>query len=149
MDISTLIALAGQWQGTNLLWLDPTQPPGKSHTEMQVTPVQQDTFVQFQYTWAFEGQPHEGILLVGYRPADGFFAAWTDTFHSANAIMQFIGRPSPQAAVVHGSYSVEGGPEWGWDIAIRAEGDGFALRMFNIMPDGARFPAVEAVYTRI
>jgi hypothetical protein len=148
MDLNGLKALEGSWQGTNRLWLDPTQEPDVSQTEMRITPVLHDTFVKLEYTWSFQGQPHEGLLLIGFKEKGGFFAAWTDTFHVANDLMRFEGKPGAEGVVLGGTYKVDDSPEWGWDIEIQLQGGAFSFLMFNIMPDGLRMPAVEAIYTR-
>jgi hypothetical protein len=148
-DIGVLHALEGRWQGNNRLWLDPTKDPDESLSVMRVTPVLHDTFVQVEYTWAFQGTPHEGIMLIGFKEQGGFFAAWTDTFHLANDIMQLQGLPDAEGTALHGTYRLEGGPDWGWDIAFHPQADGFVFLMFNIWPDGTRAPAVEAHYTRM
>ena len=57
----SLTKLVGSWTGHNTLhvpWLDP--PQRKSDASASLSTIVIDKFVTITYTWADEGEPHEG-----------------------------------------------------------------------------------------
>ena len=144
-----LLALAGNWQGCNRLWLDPDEPAQESEGTAVLQPVAQNKFITLHYTWADEGQPQAGVLLLGQDGAQ-VNASWVDSWHMQDKIMQLTGTTKPDgSAVVDGSYAAPPGPDWGWRITIQPlENDQFKLIMHNVTPDGAAMLAVEAVFSR-
>jgi hypothetical protein len=158
--LDDLTALIGTWRGTKRLWLAPGEPVRESESGAEIATVAQGQFSELRYTWAYEGEPQEGRLIVGRGPADGAVqAVWFDTWHMRDQFMVCEGE-SPAAGsrgedaaegavTVRGSYAAPPGPDWGWEIAIEPRGpDGFRLRMTNITPEGERFLAVEIGYAR-
>lgn len=147
---AALASLAGQWHGTNQLWLDPTAPPAESETTLTVAPAGQGKFLTAAYTWAYDGQPHDGLLVVWQDPATGGGRiSWLDSFHTGDAVMVFQGQPAANRVSVLGSYAVESSPDWGWQIDLGPLPDGrLQLLMYNIEPGGQVYPAVAATYTR-
>ncbi len=143
--------LAGEWVGSNKLWLDPTQPPQESETTATVVLLAQGKFATLRYTWAYQGRPQEGLIYFGptteQRPTD---AAWADSWHMSDKLMSATGEVRDGGVIsVLGSYAAPPGPDWGWRIEIRPAGpDAFRLLMFNIEPQMEEVPAVEAVYAR-
>lgn len=145
-----LAALAGNWAGTNQLWLDPTQPAAESAATATITTAAGGRFLALGYTWS-EGGPQEGLLLVGQTGPDGAAtASWIDSWHNGDAMMICHGAVQADGRVaVRGSYPAPSGPDWGWRIVVEPDGpDGLRLLMFNIMPDGQEFPAVRADFQR-
>ena len=61
----TLKKLIGNWSGSNRLWLSPQEPVRESETKARVAPAAGGQFVTIQYTWADDGHPQEGLLLIG------------------------------------------------------------------------------------
>ena len=144
-------SLAGQWHGTNKLWLDPTAPPAESETALTVATAGQGRFLTAAYTWAYEGQPQDGLLVLWQDPATGGGRlSWLDSFHTGDAVMVFQGHAAVEGRVsVLGSYAAPSGPDWGWQIDLASlPPGGLQIIMHNITPDGEAFPAVEATYTR-
>lgn len=148
---TSLASLPGQWAGTHRLWLGPGTPEEESQTTLTVESAAQGKFLTLQYTWAQEGAPHDGLLILGQNPDSGAVqASWIDSFHNGDKIMICDGVVNSDGSVsVKGSYSVEGYGEWGWQITLPPPtGDSFTLKMDNIAPDGQVYPAVLANYTR-
>lgn len=147
-NLSTLV---GQWAGTNRLWMMPTDPAHESDTTMSVATAAQGKFLTMQYTWAFDGESQEGLLILGQESApDNVKASWVDSWHNGDRIMPCQGGLEEQGLVsVKGSYPAPPGPDWGWQITIQPSPDGtFMFAMYNITPDGQAHLAVEAVYRR-
>ncbi len=147
---AALASLAGQWHGTNKLWLDPSAPPAESETALTVATVGQGRFLTAAYTWAYEGQPQDGLLVVWQDPATGGGRiSWLDSFHTGDAVMVFQGLAVEGRVSVLGSYAAPDGPDWGWQIDLAPLPDGgLHLIMHNIPPGETAQPAVEATYAR-
>jgi hypothetical protein len=164
--------LIGHWVGTNDLWLSPEEPCRKSPTEAVVALAAQGKFVTIQYTWADDGAPQDGLLMLGYeRQLKTVRAVWIDSWHMGDKFMLCQGTDGATASLpcgaegrsmgfqpmnchergilVKGSYSAPPGPDWGWQIGIEPEHDGkFRIVMHNVSPDGKAALAVEATYVR-
>jgi len=141
--------LAGNWAGTNKLWLDPTQPAQESESVMVVGTKGKGRFVTFTYTWATD-EPQDGLLVFSFDDAKNVITAhWLDSFHTGEKVMPFEGRAEPGGTVlVRGSYEAPSGPPWGWTIRVEPGDDAFSIVMHNISPEGEEFLAVQAEYTR-
>lgn len=150
-DIPTLASLVGRWRGQNHLWLSPDEPVRTSDTTLDVTLAAQGQFALFAYTWAFEGAPQDGLILINIasKPQD-VHAVWTDSWHMQNGIMACQGPADDQGGVsVVGAYAAPPGPDWGWRITLTPQAaDRLQLIMHNITPAGQSFLAVQADYTR-
>jgi hypothetical protein len=148
-DLDRLRALAGDWQGTNAVLL-PGAAPHEAATALAVSTVVAGSFVQLAYSWAFDGAPQEGLLLVGGDPAQTtLVGVWLDSWHMAHAVMQLAGEAAIDGVVaLRGRYSVPESADWGWRIELEPGAAQLALRMYNIAPDGAEELGVEAAYSR-
>ena len=144
--------LLGNWTGTKKLWMGPPGiAPAVSAAALAVTPVAGGKFLAFAYAWSFEGRPQEGLIVLGNdNDAEEASAAFVDSFHMSNKIMQFTGTvDAGGVASVLGHYPAPSGPDWGWRIAVSPSGAaGLRIAMFNITPDGTEYPAVQADFTR-
>lgn len=147
--LESLRTTAGPWEGTNKVWLPPTETPYESRATALVAPVANGKFVQITYTWAFDGEPQEGMLLWGYAAAeDTVTAAWIDSWHMGDLLLLSRGRTEASGAlVVHGSYTVENGPEWGWRTVLESDGHMFRWLMYNVTPAGEEILGVETAFT--
>lgn len=145
-------SLVGRWSGNNRLWFNPADPAIESPTAAAVALIGREQFLEVRYTWTFEEQTQDGLLVLrlgeGDAPTDAF---WLDSFHTGGGFMAFSRAADPSALVsVLGSYPAPEGPDWGWRIALHADGpDAWRLVMYNIMPGGPEMLAVEARYTRV
>jgi hypothetical protein len=149
--LSSLAGLVGNWRGLNRLWLSSAAPVRESETTCVVAPAARDLFLTFQYTWSDEGNPQDGLLLVGCgAPSQIVRAAWIDSWHMHDGIMSCQGPVETHGGVfLQGSYAAPPGPDWGWQIEIAPQNeDLFDLRMYNVPPQGKAELAVEARYVR-
>jgi hypothetical protein len=147
----SLLNLPGQWSGPNRLWLEPGTPVRISDTTAAIRLAAGERFLVIQYTWADEGKPQDGLLMVDIEDDETPRAAsWIDSWHLTGAIMQFkVESAGDGILALHGSYPASEGPDWGWRIEIHPQStDRFDLRMFNITPDGQEMLAVQAEYSR-
>lgn len=151
MSVPAILSpLTGQWTGTNRVILAPGTPADESPTTLTAALTARGKFLTLAYTWAFQGEPHEGLLVLGEDPATGVVnASWVDSFHTGDSFMTCQGGADAGGVTVKGSYTVPDHPAWGWQIAIQPQtSDAFALIMHNITPDGQHYLAVDAAYTR-
>ena len=148
-----LIPFAGRWTGENRLWLSPDDPPHDSPSVLTLSGAARDHVIRVDYEWAYQGKPQEGTLLFGFdRENAKATCAFADSWHMSEGLMLCEGAIDPEARVVSvkGTYGDgQGGPRWGWRIAIEA-GDPakLALVMYNITPDGEEQLAVRAEHVR-
>ena len=149
--IGTLIQLQGNWRGRNKLWLNPDDPHTESQSTASITPVVLGKFLRFDYTWAYQDNPQEGVILFGYEAEENLVTAiWADSWHMGDQFMICHGTLRDNGAVdVSGSYAAAPGPDWGWRTLVKARNEIlFSLLMYNITPQGEEQLAVEAVYHR-
>jgi hypothetical protein len=147
-----LASLAGRWHGTSRLvlsWKTPSE--FRSESTAEVRRVAGGRAVTVTYTWAHEGKPCEGFLLVARDGAsDAAHVTWMDSWHQRDRPMHSAGTVDPRGGVeVRGSYPAPPGPDWGWRTLLAPTDDGgFTLTMYNVAPDGAEELAFENVYGR-
>jgi hypothetical protein len=149
--LEPLINLAGAWKSTYKLFLSPTHPAQESASRASVRSIAAGRFVQIDYTWAHEGKPHAGSIIIGHQAKDALVTAhWVDSFHNSDKVMACTGSAKPGGAIdVYGTYEAPPGPNWGWRTTIEPRGrSSFRMRMYNISPEGQEDLAVDASYVR-
>jgi hypothetical protein len=145
-----LRASIGAWAGTSRLYL-PGEPIRESQSTASVALAIKGNFSAIAYTWAFDGEPQEGQLLLGYESeTNAVNAIFVDSWHMGDKLMICQGRVETNGAVVvRGSYAVEAGPDWGWRIAIEPAGETLRVAMYNVTPDGDELLGYETLYARV
>nr|WP_303652697.1 DUF1579 family protein [Paludisphaera mucosa] len=148
--MESLAGDAGEWSGTNTLQDPNTGKPEESPSTAGLTPVLGGRFVRLDYTWAYQGKPQEGSLLIGFDPESAEASGrWVDTWHMGRKVLDCHGTASADGAVVlRGSFAAPPGPDWGWRIEVASGGDGLRIKHVVIDPDGKEDPAAEGVYPR-
>jgi hypothetical protein len=144
--------LLGEWAGANQLWLAPGEAAHESATMASVSSVAQGQFITIAYTWAFEDEPHDGLIIFRPDPDNGpANSVWLDSWHVKNDIMFCDGTLNDRGVLLlEGSYAAPPGPDWGWRIEIeRDASDSLVIRMINISPVGQEALAVLAQYRRL
>ena len=146
-----LAGLVGEWKGTNRLhtpWLP--EPLKESESTATVRTKMNGQFLSIEYKWSFEGEPQEGILILGCDPkSDAVQAVFTDSWHSGHVLMLCNGTVSDEGTIsVVGSYSVPDNPDWHWRTEIKHDGETLRYYMYNISPEGEEDVAVETDFAR-
>ena len=146
--IDQLIQLAGSWQATYRLWMNPEQAPLESHSRAIVSPMVNGKMVCIEYDWTVEGKLVEGELFIGFETdSQRVTVVWVDAWHNGERFMICQGEVRPDGALsVLGAYPPPY-PDWGWRTVIEPGEGRFCLRMYNIPPGMADLLAVEAIYT--
>lgn len=153
MNISQRLGgLVGDWKGTNVLhvpWMP--EPLKRSDSKAVVRSKMNGQFLSIEYTWSYEGELQEGMLILGSdTQSDAVQAVWTDSWHSKDALMLCNGSFTPEGGIsVLGQYAVPEHPDWGWRTDVLQSSNGFRYVMFNITPEGAEQIAVETDFARI
>lgn len=142
---------AGEWKGTTRLYLSwPPEREDVSESRLEARVELGGLALSVRYTWAFEGRPQEGLMVVTLdRKTGQATGAWADTFHQQPALMALAGALQEDGVSMRGEYAAPEGPPWGWRIALRWQGgEELLLEMDNITPEGEAAPAVRAEYRR-
>jgi hypothetical protein len=86
--LAELNNLIGKWQGANQLWLFPGDLVRLSHSLAELRAISHNQFSELRYTWAADGQPQEGWIILG-QPTNStqVKAVWLDTWHMAHQFM--------------------------------------------------------------
>lgn len=146
-----LTALTGTWEGKNRLNLSWEPDPIKESLSTSSVKLRlNDTCLEIEYDWEYEGKPQEGLIILSCDKKSGAASAvWTDSWHSAHVLMNCYGAVAENGSVnLKGSYKVEGHPDWGWRTEIVPGDDSFKYFMFNISPEGQEEWAVEMEFKR-
>lgn len=141
--------LSGEWKGLKRLYFEGASGPEiDCGMRMTIAAAAQGCFDEFAYTWTYEGQPREGVLLLGFDEADGAATgAWIDSFHSRTRVMPLTGtRRDERSIMLAGTYPAPPGAEWGWRILISVpkieRPDLLSIKMHNVSPEGREELAV-------
>lgn len=141
----------GSWKGTNKLYV-PWMPEKlkESESTLTVSLKANRQFVAFDYTWAYDGEPQEGIILLGCdTKSNAVQTVWTDSWHSRHTFMLSDGTAADDGSVsVKGYYKVPDHPDWGWRTDIIPANDSLKIVMYNVSPEGVEELAVETDYRR-
>src|SRR5262245_13111722 len=147
--LDQLAASVGSWRGTNRLHNPHTNAPEDSPSTLTVAPMLNGRFLRVDYTWACEGDPQTGSLLLGADPESGVTGHWIDTWHMGHKVMSCQGAVEGGQITLRGSYACPPGPDWGWRIELAVNPQRpMCMLMFNVSPEGRSQPAAEATYTR-
>ncbi|MCL4797618.1 MAG: DUF1579 family protein [Bryobacteraceae bacterium] len=142
--------IAGAWRGTNRLYfVQPTAQEFVSETSLHAGAALDGRALEIHYTWAHEGRPHQGLLVVAMDKSGGAAnATWMDTFHQ-QTLMLCEPEPAEAGISVRGSFPAPEGPPWGWRITLRLSPEAKLLFGMDIItPTGEEAPAVRADYER-
>jgi hypothetical protein len=140
---------SGTWNGTSRLHMH-EEPTREGPSSATLSRIAQGKWATLHYTWDFEGQPQDGMLLISQaNEPPSITVAWIDSWHMGDALLLCKGHvDADQRIVVRGTYQVEGSPDWGWRIDLLPTATTLQILMYNVAPDGTEYPAVEAHYQR-
>lgn len=145
----SLEAAVGRWSGVNRLYML-EEEMREAPSEAVFEPAAGGQFYTLRYTWSYEGQPQDGLLLFNRPGEQGAVEVyWVDSWHMGDLVLHSRGEAvAGGALVVRGTYRVGDSPEWGWRTDISAASDALNFIMYNVSPEGEEYLAVEALFTR-
>ncbi|HSH96325.1 MAG TPA: DUF1579 family protein [Roseimicrobium sp.] len=134
-DFDKLLQSAGEWIGRYRVQTSPAEPAEESPSRLTVMPILKGNFLRLDQEWSWKGEPQSGCLLIGYFPEKQLATIhWMDPWHNGRGTMPLTGQFDPAGKLIaHGSFAVEGEPDWGWRIEIQG-GDELTLNMFCVNP---------------
>lgn len=142
-----LTKAVGHWATKDSKLMMHGQPERSSESKLTVATAVLGRFAVLSYSWKFDGQVQEGVLLLGGNKEEAT-ASWVDSFHTGGGFMPLRGEQIPGRITLLGSYAAPPGPDWKWRFVISDEDSQIKFAMTNISPDGQEEPAVEAAYKR-
>ncbi|MGQ0838111.1 DUF1579 family protein [Actinokineospora sp.] len=149
MDVEkSLSKVAGAWVGTNRKRMMPDEEYHETAAVAAVSLAAQGNAATFSYTWADEGLPQDGALLLTNGDEPGTVrAVWVDSWHQSPQWMEMTGEVDE-----HGVIRLEGGYSNSarWRLVVdTSDSARLRLAMDNVMPDmDLDYQAVEATYRR-
>ena len=86
--------LSGEWKGSKRVFLQGEQGPvHASRIRMTIATAARNSFLMLAYTWKFETDPHEGVMLLGYdNEKQVATAALGDSWHMSKRLLTCAGR---------------------------------------------------------
>ncbi len=147
-----LAQLAGNWQGTSKLWLEPDKLAGEAPMLGTIQLLLEGRFALFLYQSVVEGEAQHGMFTFGFNTIlEQYEASWVDSFHNNTAIMFCTGNAKGKGFSVTGSYpSADGGPDWNWRTEVElSDADHLTITAYNISPEGSEAKAAESKLLRV
>jgi len=87
---ATLAKLAGNWNVTSTMWMDPAAPPMESTGTAVKTMLMDGRYLQEEYSSNFMGMPFNGMGITGYdNVTEQFTGVWFDNM--STMVMGFTG----------------------------------------------------------
>jgi len=144
--------LAGNWQGTSKLWLEPGKLAGESPIVGTIQLLLDGRFALFLYQSSIDGEAQHGMFTFGFNTTlEQYEASWVDSYHNNTAIMFCTGNEKGKGFSVTGSYpSADGGPDWGWRTEVElSDKDHLIITAYNISPEGGEAKVVESKLIKV
>jgi hypothetical protein len=138
--------MLGKWTGTSQLWFE--QNMSQSDSAARIEYLAQHQFLSVAYTWQFDGQPQDGMIIFPTAILESApRAVWLDSWHMREQIMLLETTHTRDGTIsLLGSYPAPEGPDWGWRIELAVSQAEFTMHMWNITPSGQEILAVMAQY---
>jgi len=132
--------MAGEWNATVTLQMDPSQPPSVEQSTSTVTVVM-DRYCQEVVTGQMMGQPFSGMGLTGYDNVLGkYVSTWIDNMGTGIMTSQGTADASGKVITFIGTASdpVTGKPSKVRMVSTIVDDDHHTLDMYSVPPGGKK-----------
>lgn len=144
-----LAALAGDWEFTSRVWMDPSQPPMKSTGSSKKTMILGGRYLQEEVAGELMGSAFNGRGLTAYDNVAGeFISTWIDSM--ATSITVARGQRQDDTVTLHGKLL---DPMSQQTMKVRqithvVDADHHVFQYFVTAPGDAEFKSMEIEYER-
>ncbi len=143
--------LAGSWNFTSKMWMDPSQPPMDGTGTAKFEMVYGDRYLQSKVSSTMMGMPFEGTALTGYNNATKkYFTTWIDNM--GTGLMTLEGTRDDKAGVItfYGSmFDPMAGKNCTMRQTMKIDSDNkMTMAMYSTTEGGSEKQDMEIVYTR-
>jgi Protein of unknown function (DUF1579) len=141
---------AGDWHGTNSLFLSEDNPGIESASTATVGFEANEKVLKINYDWAYEDKIQTGLMMFCFGKDSNVTSVWIDSFHQNGTFMNCLGTIENGKISVRGNYTQPEYADWAWRTTVEADGkNSFNFTMYNVSPDGNEDIAVESKFERI
>ncbi|HED66912.1 MAG TPA: DUF1579 domain-containing protein [Planctomycetes bacterium] len=142
--------LAGTFDATITLWLDPSAPPVVSTGTMESHWILGGRYLQGDYSSMFMGAPFSGLSLTGYDNAQGVFqGTWLDTMGTGMMPISAGHRTGNTITFERDMFDpMQGKMVHEREVITIEDHDHNSMLMFVVQPDGTAVQTMEIEYTR-
>jgi len=146
-----LASLAGSWTGTVKMWMDPAKPPTESTCTAERHWILGGRFLQEEVKGQFQGQPFQGMGLMGYDNLQKKYTwVWVDSM--STAITTSLGTADASGKVLTFTRAetdpITGKKFKAKDVVHLTGPDQQLLEMFKKEPGGKEIKVMEISLTR-
>ena len=142
--------LEGTWDTESRFVMEPGKPPevGKGHAVNKM--VLGGRFVQIEYHGGMQGQPFEGLGMIGYdNVAKEYVSTWADTMGTMILIERGSYDAKENALVMHSEFDAPDGSKQKMKTMTRfGDGKKYSYEMYGVGADGKEMKLGEVIYTK-
>ena len=141
--------LVGMWDGTNKLFMSPSDPVRDSKAVACIGLEANGKFFKINYEWSFDEKPHEGLMIFGFGKETKITSVWVDSFHQSGDFMNCVGSIEGGKISVKANYTQPEYSDWAWRTTVEfISENAFEFTMYNVEPSDTEHVAVEAKFER-
>lgn len=143
--------LAGSWNFTSKMWMDPSQPPMDGSGTSKFEMIYGDRYLQAKVNSSMMGMPFEGTSITGYNNATKkYFTTWIDNM--GTGLMTLEGTRDDKSGVItfYGSmFDAMAGKNCTMKQTMKIDSDNkMTMEMYSTVEGGTEKKDMEIVYTR-
>lgn len=145
---SALAAMAGKWEVTAKMWMDPSAPPMELTSTMTSEMIMDGRYLREDIHGSFMGRPFHGVTTTGYNNVTGEYeATWIDNM--STAVYHYTGSMDGNQLTLKGSYAdaVTGDRIETWSVRTITPDE--LTDVTHEMRDGEERKVMEITYRRV